>query len=82
MKTTRALEKHDLVLFAINTGELYQSHCLMARKAMPDLIWRDWLANRVIPLYSKQIEGVVCDYETICNAASEIKEYYERHVTE
>jgi len=78
----RMIELHDLVLFTTNTGEFYQLHCLMARKRMSVDGWKDWIRDRVLPLYGKQVEPVSYDYETLINAAREIKDYYERHVTE
>ena len=78
----RNIERDDLVLFATNTGEFYQLHCFMARKGLSASGWRDWLRDRVLPLYGKQVEPVNYDYDTLTNAAREIKEYYERHVTE
>ena len=82
MVTRRTIEKHDLVLFTINTGEFYQLHCLMARGGLSVLGWRDWLRDRVLPLYGKQVEPVNYDYQDLINAAREVKDYYDRHVTE
>jgi len=82
MTNKRNIEQDDLVLFTTNTGEFYQLHCLMARKHMSVDGWKDWLRDRVLPLYAKQVEPVNYDYETLINAAHEIKEYYERHVEE
>jgi len=78
----RNIETHDLVLFTTNTGEFYQLHCLMARKGLSVDGWRDWIRDRVLPLYARQVKPVNCDYQTLANAASEVKAYYDRHVTE
>jgi hypothetical protein len=82
MKDKPTIQRHDLVLFTINTGEFYQLHCLMARRGLDVNGWRDWIRDRVMPLYAKQIEPFNYDYETLANAAREVKEYYDRHVTE
>jgi hypothetical protein len=78
----RNIELHDLVLFTTNTGEFYQLHCLMARKGLNLAGWRDWIRDRVLPLYARQVEPVNYDYDTLTNAAREIKEYYDQHVIE
>ena len=78
----RLIECEDLVLFTTNTGEFYQLHCLMARKGMSVAGWRDWIRDRVLPLYAKQVEPVDYDYETLANAAMDVKDYYERHISE
>ena len=78
----RMIELHDLVLFTKNSGEFYQLHCLMARNRMSVDGWKDWIRDRVLPLYAKQVEPVSYDYDVLINAARQIKDYYERHVTE
>jgi hypothetical protein len=79
---TRAIDENDLVLFTTNTSEFYQLHCFMARKCLSLNGWRDWIRDRVLPLYCKQVEPVAYDYETLANAAREVKDYYERHIRE
>jgi hypothetical protein len=76
----RAIEAHDLELFTINTGELYQYHKFLA--PFPVREWRLHLTDRVIPLYSRQVEPVTYDWETIANVAQSLKDYYQRHVAE
>jgi hypothetical protein len=78
----RAITQRDLTLFTINTGEFYQLHCLMARKNCSVDGWRDWLRDRVLPLYAKQVEPVTYDYDTLINSAREVRDYYANHVTE
>lgn len=78
----RNIDTRDLVLFTTNTGEFYDFHCLMARKGLDAAGWRDWIRDRVLPLYAKQIEPVNYDYEVLANAATEVKDYYDRHVRE
>jgi hypothetical protein len=78
----RLIEQHDLVLFTTNTGEFYQLHKLMARNNLSVMGWMDWIRDRVLPLYAKQVEPVTYDYDTLINAAREIREYYIQHIHE
>lgn len=78
----RAIEGHDLELFTINTGEFYQYHLFLARKHFSAHEWHRHLTDRVIPLYSRQVEPVTYDYETVANVAKSLKDYYERHLEE
>jgi hypothetical protein len=78
----RNIEQHDLVLYAINTSVFYQLHCLMARNNMSVDGWKDWIRDRVLPLYGREIEPVSYDYDTLINSARELRDYYNRHVTE
>lgn len=80
--TKRMIEQHDLVLFTTNTGEFYQLHCLMARKNLSVVGWMEWLRDRVLPLYAKQIEPVDYDYDVLINSAREVRDYYDRHIHE
>jgi hypothetical protein len=80
--TPRLIEQHDLVLFTTNTGEFYQRHLLFARHHMSVDGWKEWLRDTVIPHYSRTVEPVTYDYETLINSAREVREYYIRHVNE
>lgn len=82
VRPMRAITEHDLVLFTTNTGEFYHLHCQMARGHLSIDGWRDWIRDRVLPLYAKQVEPVTYDYETLRNAAREVRDYYQRHIQE
>lgn len=78
----RAVEAYDLELFAINTGELYQTHLYMARNGASESGWREYLRCQVLPLYCKQVERITYDFETVANVAKALKDYYERQLEE
>lgn len=78
----RKIEQHDLVLFTTNTSEFYQLHMVMARNNLSVVGWMDWLRDRVLPLYARQVEPVLYDFDTLRNSAIEIRDYYTRHIAE
>lgn len=78
----RVIEDYDLNLFAINTGELYQTHLYMARNHATVAGWMEYLKCQVLPLYCKQVERVTYDWETVANVAQSLKDYYERQIAE
>lgn len=79
---TRKIRATDLELYTVNTGAFYETHKLMARHHFGLDVWRDHLRDRVISLYSREIEPVYADFDTLQSVAVSLKDYYERHVQE
>lgn len=78
----RLIEAHDLELYAVNTGEFYKQHCLMASKGYSVAWWELWLRERVLPHYSREIEPITYDHETVANVARTLRDYYLQHNAE
>lgn len=77
----REVGAHDLELFAINSGELYERHKALGRgDSMVD--WIEHVRNRVRPLYCRQVERVAMTDDCCFKVAAALKTYYERHVRE
>ena len=76
----RAIEAHDLELYAINTGAFYQKH--KALVGCPRDAWANHLRDHVLPRYHREIEPVTYDWQTIANVATNLKNYYETHARE
>lgn len=83
MSALRKIEAYDLELYAINTGELYRQHCLLAALGADTLTWREHLINIVVPRYRKEIESAAyVDSPTVTDVAKRLKEYYDQHIKE
>ena len=78
----RKIEAHDLELFTINTGAFYEIHKLMASHNLGLQAWVDHVRDRSVSLYSREIEPVHADYDTVRAVAQNLKAYYERHIRE
>jgi hypothetical protein len=76
----REIEAHDLELYAINTGELYQAHKLLA--AFPTKRWVQHIRERVIPRYCREIEPVSASDAVVEVVAGALRNYYKRHMEE
>lgn len=76
------LDAHQIELFAVNTGELYETHLHMARSGCTLAEWHYHVMTKVLPLYSKQVRGLhfATDDEKT-KAAQALKDYYEEHIT-
>lgn len=80
MKRFTPITARDLVLFATNTGELYETHKTMART---NASFGDWIMHvsvTVMNLYARQVEPCCASLVERRQAADELKAYYERHV--
>lgn len=69
----------DIVLFAINTGELYETHKTMARANASIGEWYTHVGS-ILNLYTRQVEPCWSPSIFKNEAANELKTYYERHV--
>ena len=78
----RKIELHDLVLYTINTSCFYQRHCSFAGNGVGVDSWVDHLRDSVLPLYAREIEPVTADYDTVMDAARELRDYYTTHIEE
>jgi len=78
----REVLAYDLELYAINTGQLYQTHKSLARRKQNAWAWIMHVRDNVIPRYSREIEPVWASAETIDAVAVALMEYYARHVIE
>jgi hypothetical protein len=78
---TRYVDAHDLELFAINSGELYERHKQLAQnnKAVD---WLRHVLNRVHPLYCRQVEPVKLSTTAAAVVACQLAAYYVRHIEE
>lgn len=76
------LDAQNIVLFATNTGELYETHKRMAREGASKQQWFNHVRGPIARLYNRQVERV-CWWPSECfDAAGALKAYYERHITE
>jgi hypothetical protein len=76
-------EADDLVLYAVNTGELYPQALRLAREGASLSMWLQF-ANQAADRYRREIPNSRFRF-TIANkreAARELKNYYDRHVRE
>lgn len=80
--TIPSLTAHEIVLFATNTGELYEAHKQMARDNVPFGKWVEHINARVMPLYCRQVERATLLPSERFNAAHDLKDYYARHIRE
>jgi hypothetical protein len=78
---TRSVKAYDLVLFATNTGSLYETHKQMAREGASQQKWFEHI-DRVVRLYCREVESVRAWPSDRFDAARELKAYYERHIGE
>jgi hypothetical protein len=76
------LTAHEIVLFATNTGELYETHKQLAREGASQAKWFDHVTGPVLRLYFKQVERALAFPSERWDAARELKSYYERHIRE
>ena len=81
-KMMREVLAYDLELYAINTGQLYQTHKSLARRKQNAWAWIMHVRDNVIPRYSREIEPVWASAETVDAVAVALMEYYARHVME
>lgn len=79
---------NDLLLFAVNTGELYATHKRLAEIRAPHEMWTRHIRHIVEPLYKAQVaepesfNGGGWSAKTVCEGASGLKAYYEERVKE
>jgi hypothetical protein len=78
----REVEPHDLELYTINTGQFYETHKALARKAADVQEWRRHLAHTAVPRYGREVEPVYATAATLDKVAASLKAYYERHIAE
>ena len=74
------LTAHEVVLFACNTGALYDTQ--KALVGQPLSAWTDHVCDVVLPLYRRQFGPQrFSAFETV-EAAAALRDYYQRHVSE
>jgi hypothetical protein len=70
--------------FAINTGKLYDQHCLMAREGASPRVWELHVRVNVLPAYRVErhepYEGMSKAELSLC--AHELATYYHLHLDE
>jgi hypothetical protein len=76
----REVDSHDLELYAINTGELYQTHKLLVGKN--GWAWVKHVRDRVLPRYCREIEPVSASATTVDEVAVALCNYYTQHERE
>lgn len=72
----------EIVLYATNTGSLYEAHKRMAREGAKLDTWKAHVTGRVLTLYGREVEPAWAPLRTRIAAATELKAYYERHLRE
>jgi hypothetical protein len=72
----------DIVLFARNTGEIYPTHCQMARDGASADKWFDHVLRTVMPLYCRQVGFAHALISDMRAAGGELRTYYTTHVQE
>ena len=80
--TGREVEPHDLELYAINTGQFYETHKALANKIASLQEWRRHVTHIAVPRYGREVEPVYATAETLDSVAANLKAYYERHISE
>ncbi len=74
---------HELVLFATNTGELYETHKQLARDGATQQKWFEHVTGPVLRMYHRQVDRNSRAWPSErFDAARELKAYYERHIRE
>ncbi len=76
------IKAYDIVLFATNTGALYETHKRLARACASKQKWFEHVSGPVLRLYSRQVQPVSAWPSERFDAAGELKAYYERHLAE
>lgn len=77
------VEANDIVLFAQNTGELYERHKDMARADASEGAWAFHVQNVVMRLYKSQFgRGHKLGLQAGLEAARELRTYYNQHIKE
>jgi hypothetical protein len=74
------IKAHEIVLFAENTGEFYETHKRMAREGASKQKWFEHVSGPVMRLYCRQVEHARAWPSDRFDAAGELKAYYERHI--
>lgn len=72
----------DIVLFACNTGELYETHKRLAREGAKRAAWIEHVSGPVLTLYTRRVEPCWAPLSTRIAAAVELCAYYERQAAE
>ena len=72
---------NDIVLSAINYGNLYAEHCVMGQCGAPDSEWEWHVATKVVPQWVRE-GGTGCKYSYRKEIARLLKAYYREHVLE
>lgn len=87
--TEGAQEERDalaesILLYAINTGDMYGTHCALAREKATINRWRIWCRFTVCRRYSREIEALPqrVSADMLLSIARDLKAYYEQHVNE
>lgn len=73
---------HDIALYAINTGALYDRHVKLAKAGAIRCEWMGHVMHNVLPLYQQEFGPCTLRYSEWVKAAEELKEYYDRHAKE
>lgn len=72
----------DLELYAISTSGFYDTHMNMARTRQKLPMWRHWVRQHVLYIYSQEIAPVWAMPVEICRAARALRTYYAARVAE
>lgn len=76
-------EIEDLFLYAVNTGELYATHCHLARE---NAQLEDWFvhAGKVVKRYQREISMAYrpSDASIKWDVAVKLRDYYAQHMKE
>jgi len=76
------LRAEGIVLFAQNTGKLYQEHLALARRKAPVTEWSAHVRHNVLPLYRRQVGPCATTSDARIEAAAALKDYYENYIRE
>lgn len=78
------LSSQNIVLYACNTGSLYQEHLRLARSTNTDGDWIRHIQRRVLPAYRRELKEPDAQMleGNLRVAAAELRAYYTRHVSE
>lgn len=72
----------SVVLFAINTGDMYGTHVAIAQDSANISRWRVWVRYTVCVRYRKEIEWRRFSADMIMTIAQDLKAYYATHIKE
>lgn len=83
-KDARLISAHEIVLFACNTGSLYQKHLTLARGANNTNDWSIHIQREVLPAYRRDLHEPYARMtsDDLATAAADLRDYYHRHVSE
>jgi len=76
----RRVDSRDLELYAINTGEFYQTHKDLV--GQPIEAWRVHVLTVVVPRYCREIEPVTIGTEGLADVAAALCAYYTQRAAE